>query len=168
QLSLGKAKKGSHGPGSGWHRLLHVPSALAHQADRIGEAQRARCDQCRIFSEAVACHVIRMNALRREHRQGGRRDGKQRGLLVFRELKLIFGTLEAEPGEREIEGFIGLLEYGRRFGERFGKGSAHPCKLGTLAWKEEGCLGQLSSYYLRRARRCPGLFQQAKTVIVEL
>jgi hypothetical protein len=65
-------------------------------------------------------------------RDAHREDG---GLSVFREPEMILGALEAEPGEREFEGLIGLGEGLGGDGKVFRQLAAHADDLRTLTRK---------------------------------
>ena len=79
-----------------------------------------------------------------ENAREGVADREQCRLRVRRELEGVFGTLEAEGGQREAQGLVRLAEDLAAFGERLGEGSSHPHLLGTLSREEE-----------RGLHRCP-------------
>ena len=76
-----------------------------------------------------------------KHAGGGDGDGEDRGLRVLGELELVFGAFEDELGEREAEGFVGLVEDGAGGGEVVVEVAAHADGLRALAGKEEGWFG---------------------------
>ncbi len=57
-----EAEHRSHRAGADRHGLLHVAAAAAHDADGVGEIERARCDVGGVLAEAVAGDKGRFDA----------------------------------------------------------------------------------------------------------
>ena len=53
-------------------------------------------------------------------------------------VQLGVGAFPAEPGEREAQGLVGLLESAAGAGKNLGELAAHADGLRALAWKDEG------------------------------
>jgi len=93
--------------------LLHQSAALAHKHQRGIEVDDVRRHQRRELAQAVAGHVARRNHLTHQlpalaHRvQASHADRQDCGLGVDRVVQVLFGTLEAEPGQREAEDLVG-------------------------------------------------------------
>ena len=77
------------------HRLLHVAAAPPHDAQRVGERERAGGDVRRVLAEAVAGDERRRDAARREQPARRDADGEDRRLRVLGQRQLILGPLEA-------------------------------------------------------------------------
>ena len=76
--------------------------------------------------------VVRRAAALPQDGEGRGRYRQQRGLGVFGELQLVLGTFEAEAGEGEAEGVVGLLEDAPRGG--IGLGQALPMPAAWEPW----------------------------------
>ena len=150
-----QAQDGGHGSLPHRHRLLHVLPAAAHRGHRVAQAQRPRGHQGRVLAQAVPRHVGRpRRAPGLEGPQGRDAGGQDRGLGVGGELEVALGTLEAEPGKREPQGAVGLLENGAGLREGVAEALAHAHGLGALAREDEGDAhaGRFSSLRADRPR----------------
>jgi hypothetical protein len=118
--------------------LVHQLPAPAHEARRVGEAERARGVMRGELAERVAgggAHVRREAVARDRPRGGAVRE--QRGLRVVRERQVVRGPLEAQRRERDAERRVDRLEGLARGGMRVGEVEAHSRLLRPLAGKEE-------------------------------
>ena len=90
-----------------------------------------------IFAEAVASDKIGSETSFREDAMDGDGTGEDGGLRVGGELQLVFGAFEADFGDGETEGFIGLFEDGAGCRILIGELLAHAGVLRGLTWKYE-------------------------------
>ena len=80
-----------HGTDADRHGLLHGPPAHAQQPRSIGQIQRARRAQGRVFPKAVARHELRLiqpHPFGLQRTKGGDRGRHQRGLGILRQGQL--------------------------------------------------------------------------------
>ena len=127
-------------PTPGGHRLLHELAAQVHQADRVGERERAGRDQRRVLAERVARRRRRARApvARSQHAQRRDAGGQDRRLRVGGERQLLLGPLEAELRQREAERGVGLVEHRRApRARRRASARAHADLLRALAREQE-------------------------------
>ena len=122
-----EAEDGGHGAFAGGDGLLHVAAAGADGADGVGEGEGSGGDVGGVFAEGVAGGEGGVDAAFGEDAGGGDGDGEDGGLGVLGELELVFGAFEDELGEREAEGFVGLVEDGAGDGE-VGRRDRGPCR----------------------------------------
>src|SRR5207249_3856019 len=140
------AHDGRHRAGADWYRLLHELAALAHDADRVGEAECARDDQGGVLTEAVAGGQRGLETALSA--RGGRRyrGGQDRGLGVGRQRQVGLGPLEHQPSEVEAERVVGFLKDRLGAGRALVETLAHADRLRALTGKEKrdghwsGCL----------------------------
>jgi hypothetical protein len=93
-----------------------------------------------VFAKAVTGGEDRGDAAFGQHACGGDRNGEDCGLRVFRELELVFGTLEDELREGKSQSFVSFVEDGAIGGKVVVEISAHTDSLGALTGEEEGYL----------------------------
>jgi hypothetical protein len=139
-----ETKDGSHGSLAGGNGVLHELPTDADDADRVGEGDCAGGDVRGVLTEGMAGSKRNREAagreLGREDTKGGD-GGRQNGRLgVLGQLKVFFGALEDELGEREPKGVVGLFEDRARGRNGVKEGAAHTDVLGSLAGEEEGYL----------------------------
>ena len=120
---------------------MHELAAGADGADGVGEGEGAGGDVGGVLAEAVAGGVgdgeVAGFEFGFECAQGGDGDGEDGGLGVLGLFEGVFGAVEDDAGEGEVEGVVGFFEDGA--GGRIGivEGSAHAYGLGALAGEEE-------------------------------
>src|SRR6185503_14023457 len=118
--------------------LLHVSTAVADSANRVGEAERPRGHLSGVFAKAVSGDECRLNPLFVQHAPGSNGNRENRGLSILRQTQLVFGTFKAKLRQFHSQSFIGLYEGLSRDRKAVGKIFAHTDGLRTLAGKEKG------------------------------
>ncbi len=104
-----------HGALADGNRLLHGEPAHPQQPRRVGDRERARCGERRIFSERMPGHKSRV-ALEIdagfvfEHAHRGERHRHQRRLRVFRQRQRIARTIPDRVAEPLAQRRVDLLE----------------------------------------------------------
>ena len=85
----------------------------------------------------MARNVVGSQALVLADAPCGGGDGDQCGLGIRGQLELVFGTLEAEAREAELQGVVGFFEDPAGKGEFVRQGFTHSGELGALSRKKE-------------------------------
>ncbi len=138
EFTLGELEDRGHGADARRDSLLHVAAALTDQLDCVGEIESAGRDQRGVFAQAVTGDVIGLDASFPQHSGRGGRDRQQRRLGILGQLEGVFGTPEAEFGQRKAERGVGFVKDLSRNSEIVSQALAHTGELRSLAGKNEG------------------------------
>ena len=119
------------------HGFLHIGSAFAHQAHRIGKVQRSNRHERRVLAQAVAGDKVRRQTLFRHHAISRHRHGQNGRLRVRRELQFLFAAFKAHFGDGEAQRMIRFLKHSAGRGIIFRQLFAHARVLRRLPRKHK-------------------------------
>ena len=136
-FSLDSARMAAIAPTPTGTRLLHILAAIANGAHRIREREGTRSHVRRILPQAVSRDVGRRDRFGLKHAPCRDRHRQDRRLRDLGQLKLVFGTLEAELRKLVAESIVGFVECLLRHRIQGGKFLAHSNRLRTLSGKEK-------------------------------
>ena len=132
-----------HPAGADRDRILHRLSAITHQRQRIGQAQRTGCDQCGVLAERMPGDNARRHAGRGQPcAVAGDAGGEHHGLGVGGQIELLFraGVDELrDVGAERIGGFL--------------QGLAHSCVVAPRVEHAGGLRALTGKYECERRHR---------------